>query len=81
LDGYEITDITSDPEVIALAGNETDIAGINMLDLNATIDVTGLSETVIRALRVEKPAGAVYLGENAVYVTVSIHPIPGTQGE
>jgi hypothetical protein len=52
-----------------------------MLDLNATIDVTGLSETVIRALRVEKPAGAVYLGENAVYVTVSIHPIPGTQGE
>lgn len=81
LDGYEITGITSDPEVIALAGNETDIAGINMLDLNATIDVTGLSETVIRALRVEKPAGAVYLGENAVYVTVSIHPIPGTQGE
>jgi YbbR domain-containing protein len=81
LDGYEITGITSDPEIIALAGSEMDIAGVNMLDLNTSIDVTGLSETVIRALRVEKPAGTVFLRENSVYVTVSIHPVPDMQGE
>ncbi len=34
-----------------------------------------MNETIIRAAKVTKPADAVYLSENAVYVTVEILPI------
>ena len=80
LDGFEITSIKADPASIKLAGNQQDIDGITLLDLTAAIDVTGLSETLIRALRVDRPAGVVYLAESAVYVTVEIQPVVKAEG-
>lgn len=81
LDGYEITGITADPPFVRIAGREEDLEGVTMLDLNASIDVTGLSESFIRALRVEKPAGAQYISDNAVYVTINIQPLLSEDSE
>ena len=75
-DGYQIAGISADPAQVKLAGNIEDIDGIMMLDLASVIDVTGMTEPVIRALRVEKPDGVVYLSESAVYVTIDITPVP-----
>lgn len=73
--GYEITRIKADPELLQVAGAEGDIDDIKIVDLLGTIDVTGMNQHIIRALRVDRPAGVVHLSENAVYVTVDIQPI------
>lgn len=74
-DGYQITAIKADPDKIQIAGNLQDIDSIRLLDLTSAIDVNDMTETVIRALRVEKPVGVVYMSESAVYVTVEIAPV------
>jgi hypothetical protein len=46
-----------------------------MVDLASPVDVNGMMETIIRAVKVMKPADAVNINENAVYVTVEIRPV------
>ena len=79
--GYTIAGITAEPAQVRIAGALQEIDSINILNLASAIDVSDLSETVIRALRVEKPAGAVYLSESAVVVTIEIVPDREEAGE
>ena len=72
--GYQITAITSDPAQIEIAGNPQSIDSISLLDLASFIDVSDMTETVIRALRVDKPDGVVNMSDSAVYITVEITP-------
>lgn len=72
LEGYTITGISADPSQIRIAGNLADIETIKLLDLASTIDVSNLTETAIRALRVEKPANVVHMSDSAVYVTIEV---------
>lgn len=81
LEGYQVGSITADPPQLRVAGPLSDLAGIKALDLASVIDITGMSEPVIRALKVEKPAGAVHLSENSVYITVEIVPLDKKPGE
>lgn len=79
-DGYQIVSIKADPAQILIAGNLQDIDGVKLLDLTSTIDVNDMTETVIRALRVEKPVGVTFMSDSAVYVTVEILPVaPGEE--
>lgn len=70
--GYRVVSIQADPEEVVVAAEQSELDGILSLDLLGVIDVTGLNETFIRAVRVDKPAGAVHLSENSVYVTIQI---------
>lgn len=79
-EGFQVTGVFTDPAELMLAGNLEDIDEIRMLDLSSVIDVGEQRDTLIRALRVEKPAGAVYLSESVIYVTVEIKPVPPASG-
>ena len=80
-EGYEVVSVKADPATVRIAGNAEELEGIKLVDLSAGIDVSGVSETLIRALRVEKPAGVVHMSDNAVYITVEIAPLAPAQGE
>ncbi|HSK68271.1 MAG TPA: CdaR family protein [Candidatus Limnocylindria bacterium] len=75
--GFEVKGVTADPETVVLAGEAEDIDGITLVDLSSPVDVTGQRETIIRAVRVQRPTDVVYLSGNSVYVTVEIGPVEG----
>ena len=79
--GYKIGAITAEPASVLVAGNSTGLEKITMADLSGPIDVSGLAETIIRAVKVTKPADSTYISENAVYVTVEILPIASADME
>lgn len=74
-EGYQIVAVTSYPAKVEIAGNPQEIDNISLLDLASFIDVSDMTETVIRALRVEKPEGVVNMSDSAVYLTVEIAPV------
>lgn len=79
-EGYQVIKVTADPPQVRIAGNEDELASLKLLDLSSVIDVEGLSDTVIRALRVEKPQGVLHMSDSAVYVTVEIGPVVTNKG-
>lgn len=81
LEGYKVSEIRTDPALVIIAGNADDINRVTMLDLSSSIDVDGLGEPLIRALKIEKPAGVSFMSESAVYVMVDIVPIAPASGE
>lgn len=80
-EGYEVVSVTADPATVRIAGDLDELDSIKMLDLSAGIDVTGVKETLIRALRVEKPQGVVHMSESAVYITVEVAPVAAAGSE
>ncbi|MGI6688535.1 MAG: YbbR-like domain-containing protein [Christensenellales bacterium] len=79
--GYRLGTISASPGTVQVAGNSSVLEKISLVDLAAPIDITGLSETVIRAVKVVKPADTVYVSESAVYITVEILPIALADGD
>ncbi|MDD4080532.1 MAG: CdaR family protein [Eubacteriales bacterium] len=73
--GYTIGRITASPKSVRVAGHAEALGKITMADLAAPVDVSGMTETIIRAAKVLRPADAVFISENAVYVTVEILPV------
>lgn len=80
-EGYQVVGVTADPPQVRVAGSEEELDSLKLLDLSSVIDVEGLNDTIIRALRVEKPQGIMYMSDNAVYVTVEIAPVTAAKGE
>ena len=73
--GFRVAGVSVSPETVQIAGDREALDSITLADLAAPIDVSGMSETIIRAAKVLKPADAVYISENAVYITVDIQPL------
>lgn len=73
-EGFRVASIKADPTALQVAALQGELDSVDLLDLSTAIDVTGLNESIIRAVRVEKPAGAVYLSDSAIYVTIEILP-------
>lgn len=79
--GYRIASVTATPAEVKIAASAGLLDKIVLADLALPIDVTGMTETIIRAAKVIKPSDAVYISENAVYVTVEIVPLSSADGE
>ena len=73
--GYKVSSVVASPGSVRVAGNAEALNNISMVDLASPVDVNGMMETIIRAVKVMKPADAVNINENAVYVTVEIRPV------
>ena len=73
--GYRIASITASPAEVWIAGSVTALDSIPLADLTAPVDISGMTETIIRAAKVTRPVDAVYISENAVYITVEILPV------
>lgn len=72
--GYKVTGITLDPALLNVAGSNELMETLTLLDVDAPIDITGATDTLIRSVKIKRPADAYHMSENAVYVTVTIEP-------
>lgn len=77
--GFKVTGVLSDPAMINVAGSSELMETLSILDLEAPVDITGASETLIRSVRLKRPDGALHVSENAVYITVVIEPVESTE--
>lgn len=70
--GYVVKSITASPSYLSVAGSGELLKSLKLLDVAGKIDIEGAKESLIRAVRVEKPHGALYFSEEAVYVSIEI---------
>lgn len=78
--GYQVVSISADPSYLSVAGSNELLKSLKTLDLSGRIDIEGVKESLIRAVRVERPQGALYVSEDAVYVNVQIAPVAEPMG-
>lgn len=79
--GYQVVSVSADPSYLSVAGSAELLKSLKVLDLTGRIDIDGAKESLIRAVRVERPQGALYVSEDAVYVSVQIAPVAEPVGE
>ncbi len=76
--GYWVSQVTTDPVVVTLSGDQAVLARIERVD-TAAIDVTGLSAGKTFNVPLVLPDGAKLLRQTDVSVAVSVVPIAGTR--
>lgn len=74
-EGYEIKGVYMTPGSITVAGRATIIEDINLLYADGTVNVSGLTESVNKSLRVRQPSTLRYVSTDTVTVAVEIAPI------
>lgn len=74
-EGYEIKKISMTPENITVAGWSNELEEIDALYTDATIDVSGLSESVKQRVRLSNVPELKYVSTTYVNVTVEIGPV------
>lgn len=70
--GYKIKSVKIEPSSVYVAGSEEVLSSIKALDLENPIDLTNVSDTVIRSVKIIKPTSAYSISQGAVYVTIEI---------
>ncbi len=80
-EGYRVVSVTADPSYLSVAGSNETVKSLKLLDIDASINVEGARETLIRSVKVQAPPGAQYLSEGIVYVTVVIEAAADGSGE
>ncbi len=73
--GFEVRSVSVSPAYLSVAGSAELLKGLETLNVVGTIDITGAKETLVRAVKVEKPAQSQYISDDAVYVTIEIAPV------
>ena len=74
-EGYEIKSITITPSSVNAAGPEEVLEQLDSIYADATVDVTDLTSSINRQIRVRKPSELNYLSQDTVTVAVEIGPI------
>lgn len=74
-EGYEIKKISMTPENITVAGWSGELAEIDALFTDATIDVSGLSDSVKQRVRLSSVPELKYVSATYVNVTIEIGPV------
>jgi YbbR domain-containing protein len=74
-EGYEIKKISMTPENITVAGWSSEMAEIDALFTDATIDVSGLSDSVKQRVRLSSVPELKYVSATYVNVTIEIGPV------
>lgn len=73
--GYEIKSVTFSPEVVTAAGNESALRVLEDVFADGAVDVTGMTDSVNRQLRLRRPSELVYMSPDTLTVAVEIGPI------
>lgn len=73
--GYRVSSITASPAYLSVAGSGELLKSLKLLDVAGKVDIEGAKESLIRAVRIEKPQGALYVSEEAVYVNIEIEAV------
>lgn len=78
-EGYEIKGVYITPSTITIAGRSNVISEIGMLYADSTVNVSGLKESVNKAVRVRQPSTLKYVSTDLVTVAVEIGPVITTR--
>jgi YbbR domain-containing protein len=70
--GYEVSDIRVSPETITVAARSDVLSQLEELPLERTINISGINETTVYQLKVQKPSEDAVLSNETVTVTVEI---------
>lgn len=73
--GYEVKSVTYTPNVIRAAGRAINLDLVDTLYANASVDVSGKTETFQQQVRVRRPTEILYLSADSVTVEVEIGPV------
>ncbi len=77
-EGYEVKRISAEPASVQTAGTSELLESLTDLHLieyaTGSIDISGLSSTISRNIRVTKPEGMTYLSDETILVTIEIAP-------
>lgn len=74
-EGYVVRSVSVSPTYLSVAGSADMLKNLTVLHVTGAIDLTDARETMVRAVKVEKPAQAQYISDDAVYVTVEVVPV------
>ena len=74
-EGYEIRGVYITPASVVIAGRASLIEAINLLYADSTVNVSGLSQSINKSLRVRQPSTLKYLSTDSVTVAVEIGPV------
>ena len=77
--GYEVKSVSVDPANIRAAGTLASLEELEALYSEATVDVTGRSETFTRQIRVTRPTELAWISQGTVTATVKIGEITGSR--
>lgn len=72
--GYKLISVKAAPGYLSVAGTTEFLRTLNFLEVSNSIDIQGANESLIRAVKVERPQNAEFMSEEVVYVSVEIQP-------
>lgn len=73
--GYEVKSVYVTPDHVTVAGLQRELDTLDVLYADSYVDVSGLSSSVNRSLRLRIPSSLPYTSANTVTVAVEIGPI------
>ena len=73
--GYEIKSVSITPDSITVAGNADVLAELDVLYPDDYVDVTGMTQSFNKRLRLRDPGGLNYTSTNIITVAVEIGPV------
>ena len=74
-EGYEVKGVYISPGSITIAGRAAVIEELNLLYADGTVNISGMTESVNKALKVRQPATVKYVSTDTVTVAVEIGAI------
>ena len=74
-DGYEIKGVYITPSTVTIAGREAAIREMDILYAESTVNVSGMTSSVSKQLRVRQPSTIKYASTDVVNVAVEIGPV------
>ncbi len=74
-DGYEIKGVYVTPATVTIAGREAAIREMSILYADNTVNVSGLTQSVSKSLRIRQPSTVKYASTDAITVAVEIGPV------
>lgn len=73
--GYRLKSVTLSPSVVKAAGSDSAFDAVQKLTIDKPVDITGVSESFVTSVRVNKPSELSYISADTVTMTVEIEPV------
>lgn len=78
-EGYEVKGVYLTPGSVNIAGRAAAINDIHVMFADSTVNVSGMSESITKALKIRRPSSVRYASTDTVTVAVEIGPIITTR--
>ncbi len=77
-EGYEVTDVHVTPSYVTVAGRQSIVETIDLLQTARLVNVNGAKDTITSTVELAKPQNLQWISATKANVTVVIRPVQGT---